>query len=354
MYIAKNNGPRDEDAEFAERLQNWLNLPEDEESVPNENNEFWKALLSFWKGRTDFYSTKAPSWANIESHKDIIEQHFQDTNETFDSDKFNQEWNDAAELLPLISTNAWLKYLKFWKRPTRQFYSSTTPHGCPVWVREYCTCIFHLEMLAMPRSMWNAMVEFRELNEGLNAKHSVKITLVKQLELPKDKLVLDKDAIANVLKDMEKNEEIDTREVQKQLTESTASTVYLHCELQMLLLFCELGKKANLEVHTFIGCSKLSCHMCWEVLKNCMYRTRGTHRKISANWSFLLPFSLEGIVKTFTGLHFEWQELFRQYPDCNFPIWPHQMDTNPAATERFELDTVSFKFFLPQYQKWLF
>lgn len=334
VYIAKNNGPQGEDTKFAERLQKWLNRSDDEESDAGENNECWKALLKFWNERIDFYRRKAPSWDSIEPHKVEITRYFEETDKFFDSDKFNEEWGEVAELLPRISDEAWPEYYRFWQRSTRQSNPLTARQGCPVWVENYCTCIHYLEMLAMPRSTWKAMVEFRERK----AKISVKITLIEQLKFPK----LDKDAIATALQAM--NEKIDTRETQIKLKDSKAPKVYLHCEIQIRLLFDQLKNNANLKMHKFIGCSKLSCHMCWVVLEKSKYRTRGTHSKISANWSFQIPSSLEGIIEAFTTLHSKWQKLFRQYPDCDFPSWAKQKDTDPAPTQRFDLKPVGCKF----------
>lgn len=342
VYIAKNNGPRDGDAEFAERLQTWLNLQEGEELVLDEKNECWKALLNFWNRRIDFYRTKAPSWTKIDTHKEEIRQHFQRTGD-FKVETFDYDWDDVAELLPKISDDAWSEYYSFWKRPAMQVYSSTTLPECPV--RDYCRCIFSLEMLGIPKAIWKAMLDFRDVK----AKIPVKITLVQKLELQDPQL--SKGDIAKVLKDIEKNKKIKTQGAQKELETSRASKFYLHCEMQMLLLFYQLRNNANPKIHRFIGCSKLSCHMCWQVLKYCKYKTRGTHAKISANWSFQIPSSLEGNVKTFTNLHSKWQYLFHQYPNCKFPSWPQQKDTNPAHTVSFEIEMASFKFSFSTIQR---
>ncbi|KAF4948033.1 hypothetical protein FSARC_13851 [Fusarium sarcochroum] len=55
---------------------------------------------------------------------------------------------------------------------------------------------------------------------------------------------------------------------------------YLHCELQILMVLQQVQSHYQLNLHDFIGCSKLSCYMCWEMLKTSHYKTRGTHGNI--------------------------------------------------------------------------
>jgi hypothetical protein len=114
-------------------------------------------------------------------------------------------------------------------------------------------------------------------------------------------------------------------------------SVYLHCEMQILILFHQLASNTEIKVHPFIGCSKLSCHMCWVILKSRKIRTRGTHGKVSANWSFQFPSALEGVVQTFTALHDEWQAFFNAHCDCQFPKWTGYRDTDPASTDRHKM-----------------
>lgn len=444
MYIAKNNGPRDDsgkysgkrgdDTNFADFLQNWLNMPADEHLHPNPENCYWNRLLEFWRDRIDYYRKKAPTWAQLVDHKDEVSIHFRKDSD-FDFDKFKEESDAVAELLPRISEDAWLDFYTFWRRSSRQPYSS--PELEPA-SKDYCHAVHHLEMLGLPRSMWAAFQSFRELR--VNRKVEVKIVLLGELSLRRshmsyvgmahalktlanteDLQISLEETFEHVFAKSKKAENIKSQlqeveqrcerlkgelakskysevglarhisepdqgslgvdgaiEVQRhdeklksirlqvqsgseklqaeqrllktrkaeQLQAGKGPDIYLHCELQILVLFHQLKSAANMKVHSFIGCSKLSCYMCWVVLRNRKYRTRGTHGKVSANWSFQLPLELEGIVKTFQNLRNEWQTLFQRYRNCKFPIWPWFRDTDPSSTEhnKITLSKVSYDF----------
>ncbi|KAF2500544.1 hypothetical protein BU16DRAFT_557007 [Lophium mytilinum] len=60
---------------------------------------------------------------------------------------------------------------------------------------------------------------------------------------------------------------------------------YFHCELQLLDKFLD-----ETDVYDYFGCSKLSCFVCWGVLKGTRYRTRDTHAKVYHSCAF--PFTL--------------------------------------------------------------
>jgi hypothetical protein len=87
---------------------------------------------------------------------------------------------------------------------------------------------------------------------------------------------------------------------------------YLHCELQILMLLHQAAKKPKkkLRAYKFIGCSKLSCYMCWEVLKTREYKTRGTHGHIHKFWAFPFPRDLPGVSDQFERLRRRWEEQF--------------------------------------------
>ena len=60
---------------------------------------------------------------------------------------------------------------------------------------------------------------------------------------------------------------------------------YFHCELQILDHFLD-----DIEACDYIGCSKLSCYMCWGVLQGTGLRTRDTHANLWPACAF--PFSV--------------------------------------------------------------
>jgi hypothetical protein len=60
---------------------------------------------------------------------------------------------------------------------------------------------------------------------------------------------------------------------------------YFHCELQILNAFLN-----DENVYDYIGCSKLSCYICWGILQGTPFRTRDTHANLWSACAF--PFNL--------------------------------------------------------------
>ena len=68
---------------------------------------------------------------------------------------------------------------------------------------------------------------------------------------------------------------------------------YFHCELQLLERSLNRRKPENFE-HYF-GCSKLSCFLCWELMRDSWYCTKGTHQQLYPDCCF--PFNSPGSSK---------------------------------------------------------
>ena len=89
-------------------------------------------------------------------------------------------------------------------------------------------------------------------------------------------------------------------------------TRYVHCEIQILQCLKSKQKLWSEEKnpsHTYIGCSKGSCYICWFILKDQDYRTERSHLKISANYEFpeLSP-EMKFLPSTVFQLHKEWMQ----------------------------------------------
>lgn len=366
VYIAKNNGLSQEDRDCAQWLDEWLGLKRTEHREHNGNNKYWKILLAYWKDRTDYYLRKAQRAKSKTEKlsKDDIRGFCQDVDKDFDMDKFNEEWEEVMVILRSIGNetlrdgniyddsnrgddkdsddSVLMRYYNFWGRSSRQNYLQSRLRqsrekeisALEKSVVDYQLCVYYLEMLGMPISIWESIVRFRDIK----AKIVINIVILERLP----EATLKTNQIRTLLTDW-KSRGLDTNKALKTLSESrTGQKVYLHCELQILLLFHQIRTNSNLIKHKFIGCSKLSCHLCWEILKDRDFKTRGSHGKISAKCVFPLPFELDGIIKTLKRLHHEWKVLFDQHKDGKFPVWPRQIDTDPARTEINNLDKVSY------------
>jgi hypothetical protein len=86
----------------------------------------------------------------------------------------------------------------------------------------------------------------------------------------------------------------------KSLNKENALTTkrYFHCELQLLQILLRLPGN-NTRVLDFIGCSKRSCYMCWEMLRNEAYSTNDTHARLYHLCAF--PFDVD-VPETFEPL----------------------------------------------------
>ncbi|KAI1125177.1 hypothetical protein F5Y10DRAFT_284508 [Nemania abortiva] len=347
VYIAKNGGPDDEDRKCRAWLQEWFQLSELKSRGMEE--QYWKALLGMWGDRITYYKSRArKSWQEwdkeLGSSKDKIAAYFSETGDEFDRAEFDREWEDTYNKLKLTGRDGddsvWMKYYNFWKtlRKYHVFHQQDTL-GAEA-AKRYCYVIYLLEMLAMPMSIWKALIRFREVKED----KMVYFVLLDEVQLPQAMQSLQKDEVQRVLEDWNEKQFTNTEQALQELKKGkNKQTKYLHCELQILTLFHHISGTSNklLSPHMFIGCSKLSCHLCWEMLRGREYKTRGTHAKISANCAFPLPRSLDGVVTRFVELRDRWDALFQKHKDGQFPRFPLQIDTKPAHTESNDFDRVS-------------
>jgi OTT_1508-like deaminase len=341
IYIAKNDGLSKDDKKYLNMLQDWFGL-DDEHSTAKESNQYWRALLVHWQNRIRHYREKVKKVPDAMKESQVeVRESLEARTKKFDELKFSKEWKEVLSLIgevsaiestneEVMSVRSAMKCYGFWKRTSRQEYPTISPNNSPV--DQYCKCVQHLEMLAMPMSTWKAMCRFRETRY----EREINFCFIQRPSSPH----LDISQVRPMLTQWLSDDIVNTSIALKNLP-GQGQKVYLHCEMQIVLLFYQNRDKPDLRRHDFIGCSKLSCHMCWEVLKDRNFSTRGTHNKISANWAFTFPFKLEGIVDIMKRLKLEWDKLFKDHPNGDFPIWPDRRDTDPAQTGTNKFDKVS-------------
>ncbi|KAI1178979.1 hypothetical protein F4777DRAFT_535178 [Nemania sp. FL0916] len=348
VYIAKNGG-HDTD-KIGHACRNWLD--EWFKSSPfkssHESNKYWEALLNTWKNRINHYRKETQkmveSWDEVlEPSKDQIAAYFGMADSNFDRSQFNDEWKDTRDALQLAKNDdkdsTWIDYYNFWDTPMQYstyLYRQELPKPGEGLIK-YCKLIRYLEMLAMPMSIWRSLARFRELN----AKKTIHFILVGKVELPFSMQSLQSETVKSELEKWKNGRIVDTAEALEKLNQAKKKqTRYLHCELQILMLFDQISSVSHesFRFHTFIGCSKLSCHLCWEILKNQRYKTRGTHAKISENCAFPLPRSLDKTVSTFLQLQDRWKLMFSRHQDGCFTKWDPHLDTAPTHTKNNNFD----------------
>ena len=388
VCMTKNDGFDGVDKDFGRELEKWFALSASEDRNPSPKNNLWQRLLTFWGDRIDYYTkcAKEIDWEEQIGHKKMadcksdVADHFCDIMRTFDRKAFDGEWDEVPNRLQQVKNIKWedvpdtpqrvkskkkdkvpekhlrklsdesqqycMDFYDFWSRPQRQQYppvrhpdseDQLSPRESAANI--YCKCVYYLDMLAMPVSIWKAMVLFRELKN----QNTIRVILVEKPIHIESRGQLNKSAVAQVLEDWKREGTINTERALTTLKVSLERTqnIYLHCELQILMLFHQVEDQSHLIKHNFIGCSKLSCWLCWQILREREYRTRGTHGTISANWNFPFPKSLDKMVESFVALGSRWEALFQANPNGQLPRWPRLLDTDPASTNRNTFDEVS-------------
>lgn len=146
-----------------------------------------------------------------------------------------------------------------------------------------------LEIVGMPRSIWNSLFKFRK--HCLESNFSIEVI---GLKCPSPQTMLKIDLTETLqnwggvpeFKDFVKN---------TILADLKSGFIrYTHCELQILQLMLFDTQLRGVK-HNFIGCSKGSCEMCWQILNSHQlqvsggtkgFRTSKPHHKVSANCDF--------------------------------------------------------------------
>lgn len=157
-------------------------------------------------------------------------------------------------------------------------------------------------MLGMSISIWNAFARFRKLS---NYKIIYLIAIDKSIF---DESRLDKGDIIKVFNWWKTKNSIIKSSLPLESLErmNNESELFFHCELQILNLLTLIHSERG---YYFIGCSKLSCESCWQILRHDeQFITRGSHYKISANCAFLFPSHLESIERRIRYMQSTWKQ----------------------------------------------
>ena len=403
VLITKNAGPQAGEEDFAGKLTKWFELRDEKFLNPTKKNTYWLDLLNFWQERIIYYAENAPKrWDIISPAKEDINEYFRKLmGESFRQKDFDSDWEALSKLAsesqlrmkPLdvqaVDPRIWVKWYNFWDRPRRQSYPPVQIHpqeqppkpsranklhgeSFPVsepsqqretglnaeagqsksnqanepsdvkklspdmYAHHFRKCLHYMEMLGMPVSIWKSLQSFEERREDNN----VRITFVKKPRLATgpagDKL--DEKAITRVLNKWKTDGKVIT-DVETLLNHlQKEKQLFFHCELQVLYLLEQLGSEVS--KHKFIGCSKLSCYMCWRILSDNQYKTRHSHFQIYSNCAYPFACANTRIVETFAQIQTELIKQVAGYKDRKGPREPGIFQTEPVHTERTELHKV--------------
>lgn len=112
--------------------------------------------------------------------------------------------------------------------------------------------------------------------------------------------------------------------------------LFFYCELQLLERCITAPQPGNFQ--DYFGCSKLSCALCWRVMKNADYQTKGTHARLYPDCAF--PFgvsSADGHCRLGVALKRAQDQLLERilrycmHPDDRLTQYVPRTETNPYA-----------------------
>lgn len=330
IWIAKNEGPKDEDEEFRSNLELWFKRKGDWEKdaalMTSEIKHFWRDRLDHYadkirilwthicegpkpdteedssakahKGRRKLKDVKNNSdqfdkepIGLVKSYNTLTEIY---RNEMADLQLFERDWNEAKSLCsnPKISQQQ-LKSADETVLPSgieRQSYETfdlKQPQSHLEVARGFCKLLKAIRLLGTVAKAIQILTEFRE---NLVQNRHVKLRFLDAIE----SLDLEPEACTTIAETMNrwtgsKSNQKFKKEIQERAEALQAQSKfhrYFHCELQMLDMFLDDAK-----AYDYFGCSKLSCFICWGVLQGTPFRTRATHANLWAACAF--PFSME-------------------------------------------------------------
>ena len=328
IWIAKNHGPREKDEDFRSDLNNWFN----NKGAWSKNASLMaKDIAHFWRIRLEFYNDSITSlWRqlcpeDLNKQKEMMKMCNQavPVNEVEDDPPhvsaayvalrsiYEEEKADLSDL-----KSDWKKVKEFCMKgklalkelsqvnetvlPTEKQSYMISPEGRPEFhvqmTRKFSKLLKHLRLLG---TVDRAIQAFSKFRERVNNEMKIELMFLDAIECPplsevdlegnSDCLRRWMDSTTNDKFKEELQEMVDGRDRTRNLAKKpfTLGQRYFHCELQMLDKFLD-----DPSVNDYFGCSKLSCYMCWGVLRGSPFRTRDTHANLWSACAF--PFNLKG------------------------------------------------------------
>lgn len=324
IWIAKNDGPTTEDEDFRSKLEMWFNRKgvwnKKAALMTAEINDFWRQRLHYyrveikkaWKvlgngpkpniegdssGRAEVKVAQSGNKAEAEvvglgKSYDILRKIYQD--EMIKLDLFEEDWRKAKLICSSLKSSDAIVPSDSIGPEFYDVFDLEEPKSHLELARTFTKLLKAIKLLGTVEKAVHIFTEFREKIVRSQNIHLSFLNPPKSLDLSQD----DRTAIAERLKSWirphrqkfvspefkteieERVQAFEDRADQKERT----SHRFFHCELQLLDKFLEDGN-----TYDYFGCSKLSCFICYEVLKGTRFRTRDTHARLYAPCAF--PFS---------------------------------------------------------------
>ena len=328
IWIAKNDGPKDKDEGFRADLEVWFNQKgswcKDAGLMDREIRSFWGDRLQFYvskiktlwrsmcKGPKPSTSNSSPKigkigkWSkDVLKHVDSSSDRAEGLNSSYkaltelfgdeiiDLNLFKQDWDDInaicskQNVLQQILTSPDNTVIPpDLGRDSYAVVKLDQPGSHLDLARDFSKLLRVIGLLKTVERAIQAFVLFRE-----QLPHGTRVFLrflapLKSLDLDPKMCTAFADTLARWRESTNNrkfNNEVEGTEIALRKQEDFRR--YFHCELQILDHFLD-----DVEACDYIGCSKLSCYMCWGVLQGTGFRTRDTHANLWPACAF--PFSV--------------------------------------------------------------
>ncbi|SPO07079.1 uncharacterized protein DNG_09773 [Cephalotrichum gorgonifer] len=307
FHVAKNGGPQTLDQQgdkaFADELAAWLNSDTDIDRDPRPLSGMWSGLTRFWNQRVRTYlKTIEQSEALVKAESELSEQ-FQSSGgpdlAAFKLDfKILLQYHLAARDEDLSYEDRIFKMCfhlpevsdyKYPKYPAARKFERDLRSAAERRAEKFRKAIKHVRLLRTLRRLWEELVRIRDDRGGAD----IRIMFLRQHK----PFPLRMEPVLAIMEGWK------AFLVGKEKFATSVSTVtefftgpgqgpvrnrYFHCELQLLEL-CITAQRPQ-DFQDYFGCSKLSCALCWRVMKDADYQTKGTHARLYPDCAF--PFSV--------------------------------------------------------------
>ncbi|OAL53529.1 hypothetical protein IQ07DRAFT_596566 [Pyrenochaeta sp. DS3sAY3a] len=315
IWIAKNHGPQGEDESFRKNLELYFN---GKGLWAKKPYEMTSDMVRFWKERLDHYISHIKMyWSRLKKAAVERDVGLNDNNtsqrkltgvdltyevlldlyhkEMVFTDLFKEDWQGAKKFCAIdfdtlqdqhyadetflpISIGRQSYEIDFSKQGKDEAHLAET----------FSKLLKAINLLGTIASAQKAFAEFRKTLEGTGP-----ITL--GFLAPKQSLDLDRGDQLAISERLGQWAESGLDSTFRERAEAMAENIknqpsyhrYFHCELQILDKFLD-----DEDAYDYIGCSKLSCYICWGVLQGTPFRTRDTHANLWSACAF--PFDLKG------------------------------------------------------------
>ncbi|CAO2651293.1 Nn.00g095900.m01.CDS01 [Neocucurbitaria sp. VM-36] len=301
---------KNEDEEFASRLCTWFNemsSTETTRSCQSPANDILDVMYTYNKSRLAFYVRKIHDWSSIGVPKltiwRVLEPVVQACKRVENSVATRQELSDCARVASDCRSNVWFQEFG------EDLDSGIEDDETRTQYRNLEKWINYLGRLNDAYDTFRAFCI-----EPKRRDFTYKIIMLKSPAEEEWPIETYKKAVESWTGDLGLNDERAERLTVKAKLDELASkcrgTARVHCEIQLLRFFVD-HRPARTHLD-YMGCSKKSCWLCWQVLghNGRGLSTKATHRMIYPMWAVPVDFSDEprhahfasSIVKTYKDM----------------------------------------------------